>query len=548
MLEDIGNNIGKYRLIELLGQGGFAVVYRAEYLPTRTQVALKMLHVDMSGDAPGKFLSEAQTISSLDHPNIVKMLEFGIKENTPYFAMTFAPHGTLRQLHPMGRILPLPTVLTYVKQVAAALQYAHDHKVIHCDVKPENMLLGPSKNILLSDFGIATKTHSMQSAAPSAQEQLPAGGVLGTTTYMAPEQFVGKTCRASDQYALATVVYEWLCGTAPFVGAALEVGIRHLRTPPAPMSTHVPTINPAIEAVVMRALAKNPDERFASVQDFANALRSAYMPILLRQASCDRPPSAAEGRKRTWGTTPDPSQGAVPLASPSSPQATVPPIEPSTSVQWQRPLSQSAAFSVRSAMDSKRGYKHPLVWLAALAVACIFGLMAMVLLPALPGSQQILSKHTNISSRLLPVVHPTTTVTHASSASTQATPTPSPTPIATAAPTLPPVAVASSSFAGPMKISPTQLSPQNCPQDNNGYMCTVTLSITATAVPVRWYINGINGVAAKPTPATGSLSSNQSQDVTIHVLQCTPGTLQFGEVQASSSGVSMANIAVSWQC
>jgi predicted ATPase/class 3 adenylate cyclase len=183
--------------------------------------------------------------------------------------MEYAPNGSLRRRHPKGEVVLLPTLVSYVKQVADALQYAHEHKIIHRDVKPENLLLGRREEVLLSDFGLATIAHSTGSLSTSAQ------GTGGTIAYMAPEQIKGHPRTASDQYALGAMVYEWLCGQRPFDGSLSEVMVQHLSMPPPPLRERVPTISPTVEQVVLRALAKDPNERFASVASFAQALEQA---------------------------------------------------------------------------------------------------------------------------------------------------------------------------------------------------------------------------------------------------------------------------------
>jgi WD40 repeat protein len=156
-----------------------------------------------------------------------------------------------------------------VKQIAAALQYAHDEKLIHRDVKPENMLLGSNNEVLLSDFGIAAVAHSTSSLKTQAY--------AGTVHYSAPEQIKGKPRPASDQYALAIVVYEWLTGIRPFSGSShIEIAMQHLSNPPSPLSTKVSAISPAIEQIVLQALAKDSQQRFANVQEFAQELDQAY--------------------------------------------------------------------------------------------------------------------------------------------------------------------------------------------------------------------------------------------------------------------------------
>src|SRR2546427_195028 len=204
MIGRVGQQLGNYRLIRLLGQGGFAEVYLGEHIHLNTLAALKVLHAQLTQQEEQRFLQEARTIAKLDHPHIIRLLEYGIEQSTPYLVMSYAPHGSLRQRSPRGTRLPLPEVLTSVKQIASALQYAHGEQVIHRDVKPENMLLGYHDRLLLADFGIALITSSSHSLSTQP--------VVGTPAYMAPEQFVGKPCPASDQYALAVVVYEWITG------------------------------------------------------------------------------------------------------------------------------------------------------------------------------------------------------------------------------------------------------------------------------------------------------------------------------------------------
>ena len=206
----------------------------------------------------------------------MSVIEFGIEDATPFLVMSYAPYGSLRQRHPSGSQLPVEAIVFYAEQVAAALQYAHERGVIHCDIKPENMLLGQNEALMLSDFGIAISLQNIQSAVTQG---LPlAAGVVGTTTYMAPEQLHGKPTFASDQYALGVVIYEWLCGAPPFSGSAVEVARQHLQSPPLPLREKVSSLTPAIEQVVMRTLAKDPRERFASTRDFASAFKSACLP------------------------------------------------------------------------------------------------------------------------------------------------------------------------------------------------------------------------------------------------------------------------------
>ncbi len=265
----IGQRLGQYRLVQLLGQGGFAQVYLGEHVRLNTQVAIKVLSGAIAGNAIAGLFAEARTIARLEHPHIVRLLDFDVEENISFLVMSYAAQGTLRHRYPRGSILTPDTILTYLKQAAAALQYAHDERVIHRDIKPENMLLDRRGKLLLSDFGVAAIAHSSRSM--HTQE------IAGTVTYMAPEQLQGKPRPASDQYALAVIVYEWLCGSPPFRGTAPEIVAQHLSTPPPPPREKLPHIPAALESVLLRALEKNPQQRFASISEFASAFEQAAL-------------------------------------------------------------------------------------------------------------------------------------------------------------------------------------------------------------------------------------------------------------------------------
>jgi len=265
---NVPHQLGNYQLVRPLGQGGFATVYLGRHVHLKSYAAVKVLRAPLtSEDLIDQFRIEAQTIAELIHPNIVRVLDFDVQDDLAFLVMEEAPYGSLRRQYKLGTQLPLPAVLSYVRQVAAALQYAHDNKIIHRDVKPGNMLVGRNSAILLSDFGIAqiAESSGLQRTAEAA----------GTVAYMAPEQIQGKPRPASDQYALAITVYEWLCGRQPFRGTITEVTTQHLSTPPPPLHASLPDIPPDVEAIVLQALEKEPADRFPTVQAFAHALEEA---------------------------------------------------------------------------------------------------------------------------------------------------------------------------------------------------------------------------------------------------------------------------------
>ena len=239
MSELIGQQFGNYQLTRLLGKGGFAEVYLGEHTRLKMSAAIKILHTHLSEEGAGVFQREAQAIASLIHPHIVRILDFNVKENRPFLVLDYAPGGSLRKLHPHSSHVSLLQTVDYVNQIAEALQYAHEHKLIHCDVKPANMLLGRRNEVLLSDFGIVTIAHA--TASMSMQSS------MGTLPYMAPEQIQVHPRPASDQYALAITVYQWLCGELPFQGSSTEIITKHLAVPPPSLREKVPSIPPEVE-------------------------------------------------------------------------------------------------------------------------------------------------------------------------------------------------------------------------------------------------------------------------------------------------------------
>src|SRR5215467_10786700 len=160
MADRVGQLLGNYQLVRLLGQGGYAEVYLGQHVRLELQAAIKVLHTHLTDQEVEHFQQEAQTIAKLTHPAIVRILDYDVQEGVPFLVMDYAPGGSLRRRYPKGSVVPFPQILSHVKQVAAALQYAHDQKFIHRDVKPENMLVGRHEEVLLSDFGLAALSHS----------------------------------------------------------------------------------------------------------------------------------------------------------------------------------------------------------------------------------------------------------------------------------------------------------------------------------------------------------------------------------------------------
>jgi serine/threonine protein kinase len=306
MADRIGQQLGNYRIMRLLGSGGFAEVYLGEHIYLKSQAALKVLRTSLSEKDVQRFLAEAQTLVRLRHPHIVRVLEFAVEQGTPVLVMDYAPGGIIRETYPSGSLLPLNVVVAYIKQVASALQYAHNHNVIHRDVKPGNILLGPEQQLLLSDFGL-----SLFAPVP---EQLSTQEMAGTIPYMAPEQLHGKPVFASDQYALGIVTYEWLCGTRPFTGTMWEIAHQHLSVAPPPLHEKCPSLPVEVEDVVLKALAKEPQQRFVSVQAFAHALARASNVSMLAERS-QASTFVGDRSQASFATQPDQSLRTVFLAA-----------------------------------------------------------------------------------------------------------------------------------------------------------------------------------------------------------------------------------------
>jgi predicted ATPase/DNA-binding CsgD family transcriptional regulator len=269
----VEQRLGNYRLTQLLGTGIFADVYLGEHFYLNTLVAIKVLRSRLDSSTLADFLTEARHISHLVHPHIIRVFDFGLEAEAPFLVMDYAPHGNLRQLYPPRTIVPLPNIVSLVMALASALQYAHDQHLVHCDLKPENVLLGPKREVLLSDFGLALLTSDR--ASVQVKER------FGTLSYMAPELILGQPAPASDQYTLAVMVYEWLCGQLPFGGLTDHLVDQHLHTDPPALCEKHPVIPRAVEQVVFKALSKESAERFVDVLSFAMALEEASHAVSL---------------------------------------------------------------------------------------------------------------------------------------------------------------------------------------------------------------------------------------------------------------------------
>jgi YVTN family beta-propeller protein len=267
-------HIGGYQLGEVIGRGGMGVVYKATHVHLGRQVALKLLAPELSGNDEfrRRFLRESRLAASIEHPNVIPVYDAGDSQGTLYIAMRYVDGVDLaRFLRDQGPLEPL-MALSLLDQVAAALDAAHDHDLIHRDVKPANVMIAAGR-CYLTDFGL-----TKQASAAGAESALTrTGSFLGTLNYTAPEQIEGKQITASaDLYALGCVMHECLTGAPPFTKDS-EVALlyAHLSEPPPPPSRVRPGLPPAIDGVMAKALAKSPEERYRTCGEFMAAARAA---------------------------------------------------------------------------------------------------------------------------------------------------------------------------------------------------------------------------------------------------------------------------------
>jgi serine/threonine protein kinase len=271
MTDFTGKIFGSYKLLHVIGRGGYASVYEAVHTWLGTHVAVKILDIHVNPRnirAIRRSLKEALIANYLKHPHIIPILDCNIHHGIPYIVMPYMKNGSLCQVYPEGVPLPWATIIEYVRQVAETLTFIHANNFIYQDVKPENMLVGDDGSIFLSDFGTVIFIQKTHLYYPQM--------LIGTVRYMAPERFTNiAPTPASDIYSLAVVVFEWLTGEPPFLGSTLELIRQHRFVIPSTKRMTELYINPAIQHVLLKALAKNPFDRYQSAAEFFVDLESA---------------------------------------------------------------------------------------------------------------------------------------------------------------------------------------------------------------------------------------------------------------------------------
>lgn len=295
MTKMLGKSIDRYHIVEQLGEGGMATVYKAYDTRLERNVALKIIRAGQV-DAPGflqRFEREAKALAQMSHPNIVKVLDFGDYEDQLYLVMEYLPGGTLKEK--MGAQVSYQEAARLLIPMTKALRYAHTRKIVHRDIKPANILLTESGQPMLSDFGIAKILESDE-----AVDLTGTGVGIGTPEYMAPEQALGKEIdHRVDIYALGIVLYELLTGRKPFeADTPVAVVLKQISEPLPRPSEFVSTIPEFVEQVIFKSLAKKPEDRFQDMEAFEKALEK-FLHLPAAETRVEQPGTAYQQQTQT---------------------------------------------------------------------------------------------------------------------------------------------------------------------------------------------------------------------------------------------------------
>src|SRR5512135_387495 len=266
----IGKTLGQYHIVEVIGHGGMASVYKARQPALDRFVAIKVLlpHQASTPEFRERFIREAKAIAQLNHPNILPVIDYGQADDLIYIVMKYVAGGTLAER--LKRPIDLASTTNLITQIAAALDHAHQRGIIHRDVKPSNVLLDENEWVQLADFGLAKLLEGDQALTSS-------GLSMGTPAYLSPEQGQGETIdRHADIYSLGVMLYEMVTGRLPFTAETpMGVIIKHIYEPPLPPRTLNPAIPEALEAVILKGLTKPIEQRYHSAGELARALQLA---------------------------------------------------------------------------------------------------------------------------------------------------------------------------------------------------------------------------------------------------------------------------------
>ncbi len=261
----------RYRLIQQIGSGGMAVIYKAQDLSLGRTVAIKILRPSLTSDASfaARFKNEARSVANLSHPNIVTVYDFGTSENTQFLVMEFVDGQDLKKVIKTESLLALDRVLNFAIQICAGIGFAHRAGIVHADIKPQNILVTREDVLKVTDFGIA---QALASGTPGERQAV----VWGSPHYFSPEQARGeRPTTASDVYSIGIVMFEMLAGRPPYSGKdQRELALAHLQSP-VPMVTEInPNVPPNLAQIIYRTMSKDPAQRYRMADQLGNVLKS----------------------------------------------------------------------------------------------------------------------------------------------------------------------------------------------------------------------------------------------------------------------------------
>ncbi len=392
----IGRTIGRYRIVEHLGRGGMAEVYKAYQPSLDRYVAIKLMHSFLADEKEFlvRFEREAKAVATLRHPNIVQVHDFDVESGTYYMVMEFIEGETLKtrlqDLEAKHEWVSLDDAVRVVLAVGSALKYAHERGMVHRDVKPANVMITTDGQVILTDFGIAKIV--------SASNLTASGAMVGTPSYMAPEQGMGQPGdERSDIYSLGVMLYQLVLGRLPYdADTPLAVVLKHINEPLPLPKLIKPDISPALECVILKALAKDPNDRYQKVAEMTADLRRA-----LGMAVDDTQPDAAKGSSiklsgativgRVSGVTPPPRVTATPVAAEATPTQIA---SPKTVVSASAAPTVAAVPSSAPAAVPQAPAKRPM-WIIPVAVMALLAIGAVAVI-ALGGNQSAAVSPTSV--------------------------------------------------------------------------------------------------------------------------------------------------------
>lgn len=472
----IGTHIGPYEIIEKIGRGGMAEVYKGYHHVLRRPVALKFLEQTLQDkeSVTLRLRREAQAIAALRHQNIVQVYDFGMYENRPYLVLEYIPGHDLRmemdQRLATGRAFTPEETIAMIEQTGAALDYAHEHGVIHRDVKPGNILLSDRGEAILGDFGLVMLRDRVS--------QITTGETFGTPEYIAPEQALNSRAAVpqSDIYSLGGILYEMTTGHLPFEDdSPLSLALKHISEDPTPPHRYRPDLPAAVEAVILKTLAKDPADRFPTARALADALRKAW-----QEPGAPAPARAVPMPDDTIPPPPNaPATGrTASAAAPAAPTGHVPPTR------------------------RRRGWR--IIVLLLLIAAGLFAYLELT------GRSTLLDM-----ALLAPTATPTSTATatatatHTATATATATPTPTATADAVASSALPTATATPRPTASP---TPT-LAPTVTATQRPTATATHTATPTPTLAPGEAHVRDVDEMTMRFVPGGTFLMGASEDDV-----------------------------------